>query len=110
MGPRANWEGQKLGPKVKDISDVMSMGDVIAVDIAKSQEKQYFIQTFINDDGSQVGVVQNFSLQQVPKVEGALVAMDPHTGRVLAMVGGFDYKTSEFNRAYPSETATGFSL
>lgn len=104
---RANWEGQKLGPKVKDISDVMSMGDVIAVDVAKSQKKQYFIQTFIKDDGSQVGVVQNFSLQQVPKVEGALVAMDPHTGRVLAMVGGFDYKMSEFNRATQAKRQPG---
>jgi penicillin-binding protein 1A len=35
----------------------------------------------------------------VPKVEGALVALDPHTGRVLAMSGGWDYHLSEFNRA-----------
>ncbi len=37
--------------------------------------------------------------RQVPKVEGALVALDPHTGRVLAMSGGWDYRLSEFNRA-----------
>jgi penicillin-binding protein 1A len=37
--------------------------------------------------------------RQVPKVEGALVAIDPHTGRVLAMSGGWDYRRSEFNRA-----------
>ena len=37
--------------------------------------------------------------RQVPKVEGALVAIDPHTGRVLAMSGGWDYRLSEFNRA-----------
>lgn len=36
--------------------------------------------------------------RQVPKVEGALVALDPHTGRVLAMVGGWDYQLSQFNR------------
>ena len=35
----------------------------------------------------------------MPKVEGALVALDPHTGRVLAMSGGWDYHLSEFNRA-----------
>ncbi len=40
-----------------------------------------------------------YSLQQKPAIEGALVAMDPHTGRVLALVGGFDFSTSEFNRA-----------
>jgi penicillin-binding protein 1A len=40
-----------------------------------------------------------YRLQQPPKLEGALVAMDPHTGRVLSMVGGFSYAESEFNRA-----------
>jgi penicillin-binding protein 1A len=40
-----------------------------------------------------------YSLQKKPAIEGALVAMDPHTGRVLALVGGFDFSTSEFNRA-----------
>jgi penicillin-binding protein 1A len=40
-----------------------------------------------------------FALEQIPEIEGALVAMDPRTGRVLAMVGGFSYSESEFNRA-----------
>jgi len=40
-----------------------------------------------------------YRLRQPPKVQGGLVAMDPHTGRVLAMVGGFSYAQSEFNRA-----------
>lgn len=38
-------------------------------------------------------------LRQPPEVQGALVAMDPHTGRVLALAGGFSYSQSEFNRA-----------
>ena len=40
-----------------------------------------------------------FSLSQRPIVEGAIVALDPHTGRLLAMSGGYDFATSEFNRA-----------
>ena len=40
-----------------------------------------------------------FSLRQIPNIDGAIVAMDPHTGRVLAMVGGFSYERSQFNRA-----------
>ncbi|MDT9136435.1 penicillin-binding transpeptidase domain-containing protein, partial [Escherichia coli] len=40
-----------------------------------------------------------YTLEQVPEIEGALVAMDPRTGRVLAMVGGFSFAESEFNRA-----------
>ncbi len=40
-----------------------------------------------------------FSLKQVPKANGGIVVLDPYTGRVLAMSGGFSFKLSEFNRA-----------
>ena len=41
----------------------------------------------------------NFSLRQLPKVNGGIVVLDPFTGRVLALSGGFSFKKSEFNRA-----------
>jgi penicillin-binding protein 1A len=63
-------------------SDVLSPGDVIYVE-AK--------------DGNEEGA--DYVLRQFPKVSGALVAMDPYTGRVLAMVGGFSFSQSQFNRA-----------
>ena len=40
-----------------------------------------------------------YSLKQIPQVNGSIVVMDPFTGRVLAMTGGFSFKQSEFNRA-----------
>ena len=40
-----------------------------------------------------------FNLRQLPRVNGAVVVMDPYTGRVLALSGGFSFKNSEFNRA-----------
>ena len=40
-----------------------------------------------------------YSLKQLPKINGGIVVMDPYTGRVLALSGGFSFKTSEFNRA-----------
>src|SRR3984957_8180968 len=46
-----------------------------------------------------VGKSGEYRLRQMPEVSGACVAMDPFTGRVLAMVGGFSYDQSEFNRA-----------
>src|SRR6056300_1273222 len=42
---------------------------------------------------------KNYSLKQLPKVNGGIVVMDPYTGRVLALSGGFSFKKSEFNRA-----------
>ncbi|MDA0339046.1 MAG: penicillin-binding protein 1A [Proteobacteria bacterium] len=76
-------KGQHVGAKPNRPSDVVSPGDVIVVEKADGKEV----------DGTQ------YTLQQIPAIDGALVAMDPHTGRVLALVGGFDYQASSFNRA-----------
>ena len=51
-----------------------------------------------------------YSLRQVPEIEGALVVMDPHTGRVLAMVGGFSLRESQFNRATQAYRQPGSSF
>ncbi|WP_343314293.1 penicillin-binding protein 1A [Brucella sp. BE17] len=52
----------------------------------------------------------SYRLQQPPKLGGAMVAMDPHTGRVLAMVGGFSFAESEFNRATQAYRQPGSSF
>lgn len=65
---------------VQSLSHVLQVGDVI------------FVEKLPNTNNT-------YRLQQIPKVEGAIVAMEPHTGRVLAMVGGFSFAASEFNRA-----------
>jgi penicillin-binding protein 1A len=59
----------------------------------------------IGGDGS-----SNYRLRQPPKVQGGFVAMDPHTGRVLALVGGFSYAQSEFNRATQAMRQPGSSF
>ncbi|MFZ5608660.1 MAG: penicillin-binding protein 1A [Pseudomonadota bacterium] len=78
--------GEYLGPEVKSLRDVLSPGDVIAV--SAKEEGRYH-------------------LEQVPAIEGALVAMDPHTGRVFAMVGGLHFAQSEFNRASQAKRQPG---
>ena len=62
----------------KEFDEIFKIGDVVYV------EK-------LNEN--------NFSLKQLPKINGGIVVMDPYTGRVLAMSGGFSFKQSEFNRA-----------
>ena len=49
-------------------------------------------------------------LRQVPAVQGALVAMDPHTGRILAMTGGYSFVSSKFNRAIQAKRQPGSSF
>src|SRR3569623_55475 len=56
------------------------------------------------------GKPDSYTIEQVPELEGAIVAMDPHTGRVLAMVGGFSYSQSEFNRATQALRQPGSSF
>lgn len=81
---RKRLAGGDLGPRAKRASDLVEVGDVVLVRAVTKDE-----------DGS----FQRWSLRQVPIVGGAFVAMDVHTGRVLAMQGGFSYQSSVFNRA-----------
>ena len=62
----------------KEFKELLEIGDIIYVE-------------HLNKD--------NFSLRQLPKINGGIVVMDPFTGRVLALSGGFSFKKSEFNRA-----------
>src|SRR5690606_1791750 len=81
---RENVNRIHLGPEVKSPSDVVSVGDVVWVAPVFEDKKKDPV---------------HYALMQVPAVNGAAVAMDPHTGRVLAMQGGFSFGLSEFNRA-----------
>ncbi len=67
------------------VSEVLSPGDVV------------YFEPLTAKDGRTID--GQFRLRQVPQVSGAIAAMDPVTGRVLAMVGGFSYDQSQFNRA-----------
>lgn len=80
-------EGQRFGHRPKTAGDVLAPGDVVAVEAVSE-----------NDDGEGYPP-QTYALRQLPEIEGAVVALDPHTGRVLAMSGGFSYERSQFNRA-----------
>ena len=61
----------------KEFKELLSIGDIIYV---KKINKNFYI------------------LKQLPKINGGIIVMDPYTGRVLALSGGFSFKNSEFNR------------
>ena len=62
----------------KEFKEILKAGDIIYVESLKENK---------------------FALRQLPEVNGGIVVMDPFTGRVLALSGGFSFKKSEFNRA-----------
>jgi len=57
-----------------------------------------------------VGKQGQFRLRQIPEISGGMVAMDPYTGRVFSMVGGFSFDQSEFNRATQALRQPGSSF
>jgi penicillin-binding protein 1A len=78
------------------VSRVLSPGDIIYVD------------PLVSKDGA---VVEGqYRLRQLPEVSGAMVVMDPWTGRVLAMVGGFSFDQSQFNRATQAYRQPGSTI
>ena len=70
----------------KNINELFKIGDLIYV--KKIGEK-------------------NYELKQIPVANGGIVVMDPYTGRVLAMSGGFSFKKSEYNRATQAKRQPG---
>ncbi len=70
-----------IGSVPSKMSDILQKGDVI-----------YVTPSDVKNSG-------NYYLRQIPKINGAFMVMDPHTGRVLAQQGGFSFDSSQFNRA-----------
>ena len=91
----AKWakptSGPTRGKAPTKVSQVLAAGDVV------------YVEPLAGKDGQ-------FRLRQVPEVSGAIVAMDPQTGRVLAMAGGFSYDQSQFNRATQALRQPGSSF
>ncbi|MFN7113889.1 MAG: penicillin-binding protein 1A [Alphaproteobacteria bacterium] len=79
---RMRWARKRGAPEVKKVSDVLKKGDV------------WLIQ---NTGGS--GDKASWWLRQIPEVQGGIIVMNPHNGRIFAIAGGFSYEISQFNRA-----------
>ncbi len=102
------------GPNPKRIGDVMRVGDVVMVEPAPAPEpgaKPGATPAIIDAAApAQVKLPPKVTLRQIPAVQGALVCIDPTSGRVLAMVGGFSFDQSQFNRATQAMRQPGSSF
>ncbi len=90
---------QRFGNTPKSAADVLSVGDIVLVEKLSAGEAK-----------KQKLAVDSYKLRQIPDVNGGLIAMDPHTGKVLAVVGGYDFGVSQFNRAIQARRQTGSSF
>jgi penicillin-binding protein 1A len=76
---------------------------------ASDYQKDDFLLVHLAEDDDE-SEPRRFALDSSPPVEGALVAVDPHTGFVRAMVGGYDFERSQFNRATQAKRQPGSSF
>lgn len=83
-------KNKSVGATPDDVSKVLTPGDIIYVE--KREE------------------ANAYGLRQIPDVEGGMAVIDPNTGKVLALVGGFSFAKSEFNRATQAYRQTGSSF
>ncbi len=88
-----------LGAYPRNAADVAKPGDLVLVEPLPEDTSK----------GKPQGPVL-YNLCQIPEVSGAFIAIDPHTGRVLAMSGGFSYEISQFNRATQAKRQPGSSI
>jgi len=79
-------KGSRVGASPKKPADIVTLGDVIYAEETQNQ---------------------SWKMAQIPEVGGALVALEPDTGSILALVGGFDYGHSSFNRVTQAERQPG---
>jgi penicillin-binding protein 1A len=92
---RAWKKHQRRGGKVKHPKQVATAGDIIlAAAVTENQKAEPYPKN-------------TYGLRQIPDVNGAIIALDPHTGRILAMSGGYSAKVSKFNRATQARRQPG---
>ena len=95
----------KPGAPPRHIADVVQVGDVVMIDPPAVQpDAPPRLKT------KALPAPVHAILRQIPLVQGALVTLDPQTGRVLAMVGGWSYEQSQFNRATQASRQPGSSF
>jgi penicillin-binding protein 1A len=95
---RKHINHNRRGKSPKKAADVLAAGDVVRV--------QYITLT----DKKTEETTQKWRLAQLPDVEGALIALDPVDGHVVALAGGFDFNRSKFNRVVQAERQPGSSF
>ena len=86
-------------PILKSLTEALAVGDIVIVQAPKDAPD-------LLEDGY-VPPENAFALGQRPLVEGAIVVLDPHSGRLLAMSGGYHHPDSEFNRAVQAKRQPG---
>jgi len=103
-------EDSSLGAYPRSPADVAKPGDIVLVEPLAAAAPTAEAKPTSRGQPPKGRSTPAFNLCQIPEVSGALVVMDPHTGRVLAVSGGFSYEMSQFNRATQAKRQPGSAI
>jgi penicillin-binding protein 1A len=103
---RRSLPEQRLGPNPRRPADVLAVGDVVLVEVLEGEAAQ----PAQRGRPARPALPERLALRQMPEIEGALVALDPNTGRVLALSGGWNFERSWFNRVTQANRQPGSSF
>ncbi len=99
---RPTLDDQKVGASPKTPDQVVKRGDLVLVEpVAETVPAKPELAK------AQAEAQPLYALRQIPNVSGAMMALDPHTGRVLALVGGWSFDISQFDRATQAKRQIG---
>jgi penicillin-binding protein 1A len=100
----------RLGGSPRRITDVVGPGDVVMIEVAAQQAAAHPQPAKDGRSAEAAPRLERVVLRQIPQVQGALVSLDPTTGRIFAMVGGWSFETSQFNRVTQAIRQPGSSF
>ncbi|MBV9859525.1 MAG: PBP1A family penicillin-binding protein [Alphaproteobacteria bacterium] len=98
---RRTLDDQRIGGAVRSAHDVLAPGDIVLVEPLAASARP----------GTRYApATASYGLRQIPDVSGGVVVMDPKTGRVFALAGGWDFQASQFDRATQARRQPGSAI
>ena len=97
-------DANRVGDRPAEVADVLSIGDIVYI--------KPLPETKIGDeaDPSEGAPTEQWTLSQIPNVSGSIISLDPRSGAVISLVGGYDFFLNKYNRATQSIRQPGSNI
>lgn len=99
---RKHFAQDKFGSVPKKTEDILALGDLVRIEMVPPAQAED-----VKNTTTEIEKTGYWQLAQIPEVEGALVSLASHNGAVQALVGGFDFNKSKFNRVTQAQRQPG---
>ncbi|MGE0624243.1 MAG: penicillin-binding protein 1A [Pseudomonadales bacterium] len=110
--PGVRWartfiDADTRGPAITRVDEVLAVGDLIRVQYLGKTAAEPAADPAAGDEPAEAVAVDTWRLAQLPEIQGALISLDPETGAVVALSGGFDFSLNQYNHALQAARQPG---